>query len=93
MGQGADKLIQILEEDLKKKDVPKKEELRFLRSQGVQKASFLRTYYDRVVIFSQSVSLTQYVVLSVRLPVCLSACLPACLVQLAYCLNDQAHIA
>ena len=37
------------------------------------------------VIFSQSVSLTQYVVLSV--------CPPACLFQLAYCLNDQAHIA
>ena len=36
-------------------------------------------------IFSQSVTLTQYVVLSIRLP--------ACLFQLAYCLNDQAHIA
>ena len=32
-------------------------------------------------IFSQSVSLTQYVVLS------------ACLFQLAYCLNDQAYFA
>ena len=41
------------------------------------------------LIFSQSVSLTQYVVLSVR-P---SACLSVCLFQLAYCLNDQAHIA
>ena len=38
-----------------------------------------------VPIFSQSVSLTQYVVLSVRLPVRLF--------QLAYCLNDQAHFA
>ena len=28
--------------------------------------------------FCQTVSLTQYVVLSVRLPVCLCACLPAC---------------
>ena len=36
---------------------------------------------DKIDIFSQSVSLTQYVVLS------------ACLFQLAYCLNDQAHIA
>ena len=37
-------------------------------------------------VFSQSVSLTQYVVLSV----CLSVCLSACPFQLAYCLNDQA---
>ena len=38
-----------------------------------------------VHFFSQSVSLTQYVVLSVRHPVLLF--------QLAYCLNDQAHFA
>ena len=36
-------------------------------------------------IVSQSVSLTQYVILSVRPSVCLF--------QLAYCLNDQAHVA
>ena len=36
-------------------------------------------------IFSQSVSLTQYVVFSV--------CHPVILFQLAYCLNDQAHFA
>ena len=38
-----------------------------------------------ISFFSQSVSLTQYVVLSVRHPVLLF--------QLAYCLNDQAHFA
>ena len=37
-------------------------------------------------IFSQSVSLTQYVVTSACLPACLSACRS----ELAYCLNDQA---
>ena len=41
--------------------------------------------FCKVFIFSQSVSLTQYVVLSVRHPVHLF--------QLAYCLNDQAHFA
>ena len=38
-----------------------------------------------IFFFSQSVSLTQYVVLSVRHPVILF--------QLAYCLNDQANFA
>ena len=40
---------------------------------------------ENLSLFSQSVSLTQYVVLSVRHPVLLF--------QLAYCLNDQAHFA
>ena len=39
--------------------------------------------YTGRAIFSQSVSLTQYVVLF--------TCLSACLFQLAYCLNDQAY--
>ena len=42
-----------------------------------------------IIIFSHSVSLTQYVVLSV----CPPACLPVCLSELAYCLNDQAYFA
>ena len=49
----------------------------------------LRPGLVRLAIFSQSISLTQYVVLFVRPPACLSACL----FQLAYCLNDQAYFA
>ena len=38
MGLGADKLVQISEEDFKKKDEPTKKKFRFLGSQGLQKA-------------------------------------------------------
>ena len=53
-----------------------------LKSEDNKKKSTLSPFIV-TLIFSQSVSLTQYVVLFVRLP----ACLPV-----SVCLNDQAHL-